>query len=332
MTSGVHDKDVTQAIFCMAKNALGSHFSSSQRQTRRCRIVDGGSWMLPAAALSTRIPLIPSKKHRKYFSLLISRSLLLDSAHRHSLASQILNKNRIGLKKKIQVAPYMKDLATSSLTSAAGTAWTSSSNIHPFLSATQNLQQPEALRSANSIPFTLFDQVFQHISRITDCMNWDDPTIHVDANDNNRQMDIIKHHYDSEFGANGFALDEIVKDYHDDSIIHKVIDDQPCTYSGREGARKAFQDMISYVQVAPTKGDDHDNPRNHDLHSDVVKLQHISINRNHAQVIWRAETTASNDGGSNKVIVGTDSFTFDPSDNHITSQTTVAMSMEPPNK
>ena len=49
-----------------------------------------------------------------------------------------------------------------------------------------------------------------------------------------------------------------------------------------------------------------------------IELEHIAVNHNHAQVIWKGETA------SHAKIVGTDSFTFDEN-NHITSQTIVAL-------
>jgi len=125
----------------------------------------------------------------------------------------------------------------------------------------------------------------------------------IDYCDNEAQMDILKHHYMNEFSGTD---EEISQDYLDDSVIHKVVDEMPSTYRGREGAVHAWHDLSSHVDFK--KG------------SCKVDLTHVSVCRNHAQVHWRAESTVEPG-----ILIGTDSFTFDDT-NHIKLQTTVALS------
>jgi ketosteroid isomerase-like protein len=138
---------------------------------------------------------------------------------------------------------------------------------------------------------TVLDELFQFTSSVDYC-------------DNKAQVEVLRHHY-----LNGFSTDhteaEVIKDYRDDAIIHKVVDDMPSTYRGRSGAVHAWNDLTAYLQ-GPCKFD----------------LTHISVCRNHAQVNWKAERTQSHD---HKTLIGTDSFTFDET-NHIKMQTTVALS------
>lgn len=141
----------------------------------------------------------------------------------------------------------------------------------------------------------------------------------VDYCDNPSQVEVLKHHYNSEFGSANVAtaatadktcskkaqaVQEVLKDYREDSIIHKVVNDTPITYRGLDGAQKAWEDLCDLLQ---------DNVR--------LDLQHMNVWHNHAQVDWKAELLSSH-----KTIYGTDTFTFDEKDNHITSQTTVALS------
>ena len=125
----------------------------------------------------------------------------------------------------------------------------------------------------------------------------------IDFCDNEAQIEVLKHHYTHEFSGTD---QEVSKDYRDDSIIHKVVDDMPSTYRGREGAVHAWHDLSSHLDLK--RG------------SCNVDLTHISVCRNHAQVHWKAESTADH-----MVLFGTDSFTFDDT-NHIKMQTTVALS------
>lgn len=125
----------------------------------------------------------------------------------------------------------------------------------------------------------------------------------IDFCDNKAQMKILKHHYLHEFSGTD---EEVLKDYQEDSIIHKVVDEQPSTYRGREGAVHAWHDLSSHVDLK--RG------------SCKVDLTHISVCKNHAQVHWKAESTVEP-----VVLFGTDSFTFDDT-NHIKLQTTVALS------
>jgi len=147
----------------------------------------------------------------------------------------------------------------------------------------------------------------------TDEMMFDWEPDKVDVSDNAAQVEVLKHHYSNEFGPDG-SVDELVKDYADDSVIYEVIDDKPKSYHGRSGARKAVEDMRSMLPSGTTK-------EHNDEDKSKFDLQHIKVNHNHAQVIWKAETP------KHTTIFGTDSFTFDE-DNHIRSQTIVALSQE----
>ena len=123
----------------------------------------------------------------------------------------------------------------------------------------------------------------------------------VDYSDNELQKIVLEHHYLSEFDEH--HIREVVKDYNSDITIHEVLDNIPKTYHGKRGVRKMCKDILGKLQN--------------------IELQHIAVNHNHAQVIWKGETS------SHQTIVGTDSFTFDE-DNHISSQTIVALTQEEP--
>jgi ketosteroid isomerase-like protein len=128
---------------------------------------------------------------------------------------------------------------------------------------------------------------------------------HVDRSDNKKQLEVIRHHYSTEFGSSG-NVEELLKDYSEDTVIYEVIDDKPETFRGKERVKEALEGMIGMAnEQGATK----------------IDLEHVKINHNHAQVIWKAETA------DNKSIIGTDSFTFDK-DNHIAMQSTVALSRD----
>ena len=121
----------------------------------------------------------------------------------------------------------------------------------------------------------------------------------IDFSDNEAQAQVIRNHYLNEFGKH--SVDLVLNDYSDDSVIHELIDNAPTTYHGKQGVRQMCRDAARFW----TK----------------FELEHVAINHNHAQVIWKAETP------THSKVVGTDSFTFDK-DNHITSQTIVALSQD----
>lgn len=125
----------------------------------------------------------------------------------------------------------------------------------------------------------------------------------LDLCDSKAQVAVLRHHYENEF-VNPVNKKELFKDYREDSVIHKVVDDQPSTYRGKSGAMNAWQDLNSYMNGPCT-----------------FDLKHISVCQSHAQVNWVAEVKEPN----HKIVYGTDSFTFDKT-NHISMQSTVAMS------
>lgn len=118
---------------------------------------------------------------------------------------------------------------------------------------------------------------------------------HVNICDNAQQMNILKHHYETES-----SNEQLLQDYADDSVIYELIDGKPLTHRGSDGILASMTDVL---KVAPS-------------HS--VELQHIKIHHNHAQVIWEAHTP-------DKDLFGTDSYTFNKS-NKIQSQSTVILS------
>ncbi|CAB9521457.1 expressed unknown protein [Seminavis robusta] len=142
---------------------------------------------------------------------------------------------------------------------------------------------------------SVLDELFQFSSSVDYC-------------DNEHQVEVLRHHYINEFGSSdtdsSTTEEEVLKDYLDDSVIHKVVDDLPSTYRGKSGAVHAWHDLAA-VMKGPCTFD----------------LTHVSVCRNHAQVNWKAECSKPN----RRTIFGTDSFTFDDS-NHIKMQTTVALS------
>ena len=132
----------------------------------------------------------------------------------------------------------------------------------------------------------------------------------IDVSDNAKQMKVIKHHYLNELGE-GRSINELLKDYRDDTVIYELINDKPTTHRGLDGVVEAMKDLFSLLHT----DDDREHPK--------VDLQHIKVNQNHAQVIWKFETP------QHATVYGTDSFAFDEND-RIKSQSIVAISQEHP--
>lgn len=132
----------------------------------------------------------------------------------------------------------------------------------------------------------------------------------IDVSDNAKQMKVIKHHYLNELGQ-GISINELLKDYRDDTVIYELINDKPTTHRGLDGVSEAMKDLFVLLHT----DDDKEHPK--------VDLQHIKVNQNHAQVIWKFETSHQN------VVYGTESFTFDEND-RIKSQSIVALSQDRP--
>jgi hypothetical protein len=107
----------------------------------------------------------------------------------------------------------------------------------------------------------------------------------------------------NEFGHH-ISLHEVLKDYSDTSVIHEVIDNVPKTYKGRDGAKQAFRDMYRKIP--------HDTSQ--------FEFEHVAIDHNHAQVVWKATL------GDNKIVRGIDSFAFDEN-NQITNQSIMAITI-----
>jgi hypothetical protein len=141
---------------------------------------------------------------------------------------------------------------------------------------------------------------------------------HIDYSDNDAQKAVLKHHYEKEFGRGDWTHaeeEEVLKDFREDSVVHELINDQPTTYHGRSGVRQAVEHVRSLLQDDDEKTEN----KNEKKEPTKIDLQHIAVNHNHAQVIWKAETP------SHRKIVGTDSFFFDDN-NRIAAQTIVALS------
>ena len=147
----------------------------------------------------------------------------------------------------------------------------------------------------------------------------------LEVSDNPVQTGVIRHHYWNEFGKH-ISMTEVLKDYTDDCLVHVVIDGQPNSYKGHDGIKQVFKDLYRLIP--------------HD--ASHFELEHIAINHDHAQVVWKArlgqDGDASNttdddddDAGTKRYIRGTDSFAFDTQDNHrIKHQTTVALTWQEP--
>jgi len=178
---------------------------------------------------------------------------------------------------------------------------TTTTNSNKALDALRNMFQLPPYQNTNK---KLLDELFDGMTSA--------PSGVVDYCDNPAQIEVLRHHYTNEFGAASAGSSssqetEVLKDYNEDSIIHKVVDDMPSTYRGREGAITAWHDLSSHLQGGPCQFD----------------LTHIKVCHNHAQVNWKAEI--GSDASKHKTLFGTDSFTFDDT-NHIKMQTTVALS------
>jgi len=126
------------------------------------------------------------------------------------------------------------------------------------------------------------------------------------------QTQVIKHHYMSDFGKH-ISLAEITKDFSEDAVVHEVVDNVPHAYHGKSGVRQSFRDKSGVRQSFR----DMFSKIPHDRSK--FEMEHIAINHNHAQVIWKGETPAHG------IIRGTDSFAFDKN-NRIKSQAIVALS------
>ncbi|KAG7370185.1 hypothetical protein IV203_027931 [Nitzschia inconspicua] len=131
----------------------------------------------------------------------------------------------------------------------------------------------------------------------------------LDCSDNPDQVRVLRHHYLNEFGHH-ISLSQVLKDYSETCTIHHVVDNQPQTFHGQDGARQAFLQVFNMVP--------------HDL-SHQIEFEHIAIDHNHAQVVWKAEIPSEN-----KMIRGMDSFAFDKN-NRIVHQSVMALSV-PMNK
>jgi hypothetical protein len=150
-----------------------------------------------------------------------------------------------------------------------------------------------------------------------------DLTRQLDCSDNKEQVRILQHHYQNEFGRH-ISLSQVLKDYSETCTVHQVIDNQPHTFHGRDGARQAFLQLFNLVphdflalQQQQQQQQNHYHYQGH--HS--IEFEHVAINHNHAQVVWKADIPSQS-----KVIRGMDSFAFDDN-NRIVHQSNMALSV-----
>lgn len=142
----------------------------------------------------------------------------------------------------------------------------------------------------------------------------------VDFSDNEIQKQILLKHYRNEgcddktadgssihISPGKEALQAFLRDYTGDSVVHRVINGDAATHYGIEGGRRLWETMCG---------------TNHQL-----KIRHLSVQNNHARVVWEDEVDAERASlnAAKTVLVGTDWITFDLH-NHIRTQTTVALS------
>lgn len=137
----------------------------------------------------------------------------------------------------------------------------------------------------------------------------------VDYSDNEVQTEILLRHYRNEARHDNAAF---MQDYTADSVVHRVMDGTATTYYGLEGGRKSWD---AIMECRETTSSSRQRPR---------IVQHVSIQSNHAKVVWKLERLDGEGGNattatttSPPVVVGTDWYTFDDW-NHIATQTTVA--------
>ncbi|KAL3926195.1 MAG: hypothetical protein SGARI_005682 [Bacillariaceae sp.] len=123
----------------------------------------------------------------------------------------------------------------------------------------------------------------------------------LDYSDNAAQVRVLKHHYLNEFGHH-ISVSEVLSDYSESCVVHLVVNNVP----RRDGARRAFVELFGLVP--------------HDM-SHSLEFEHIAIDHNHAQVVWKANVS------STKTIRGIDSFAFDEN-NHIEHQSIMAVSIQ----
>jgi hypothetical protein len=132
----------------------------------------------------------------------------------------------------------------------------------------------------------------------------------LEVSDNPIQTSVIRHHYWNEFGKH-ISMTEVLKDYADDCVIHTVINGTPASYHGHDGVKNVFKDLYRRIP--------------HD--ASHFELEHIAVNHDHAQVVWKARLQGDPVDGTTSFIRGTDSFAFDSADSgsRIKHQTTVAL-------
>ena len=163
-----------------------------------------------------------------------------------AILSQQIQQDQVSV--HIEMKPVIQQDASATIGSSVG----SISSSAQVTNAIQQSPLQDAVRD--------FRQIFK-----SDNMLFDWHPENIDVSDNAEQVQVIKHHYTNELGRER-SLDELLKDYREDSVIYEVIDDKPATYRGRDGVRKAVKDLFALLHV----GDNEDE-------LPIVDLQHIKV-------------------------------------------------------
>lgn len=192
-------------------------------------------------------------------------------------------------------------------------------NLPTFGSGTRSLDLLSGVSSSSIEPIVLSPRLIPSLKHCIPLVIHQSrhpflPDPPIDCSDNDVQLQLIQHHYLSEFdseksgdgvknspGSIGQHIREVVKDYAPNSVIYKVMDEIPTMYRGRRGVEEMCREIYGQLEN--------------------IELEHVAVDQNHAQVVWKGETK----GPSHTTIYGRDFFTFDDK-NHIVSQTIVALS------
>jgi hypothetical protein len=298
-----------------------------------------GHHRIPFRRSSTNnVSLIHFLQQRKHRQLLPSITLLSPHIHIHIqgspytiMAKDIPNQPSIGGPPIVPFpavsATFQSTAAPTHLTSPVSLVGLDSSSTDPVLQWSSSTR-----RFPFSFPTTI--DVRPHVRNdnrnpFVPNLSGTARTFPVDYSDNESQVKILQHHYltelsvdhNNQYGKNkDWKQEELLKDYTDDTVIYQVVDGVPATYRGKRGIRRMLlqHDDCHISDPTHSNGSSHGNA----MVVDHVELEHVAVNHNHAQVVWKGQ-----DSQSRTRIVGTDSFTFDH-DNHIVKQTVVAMTSQ----
>ena len=106
----------------------------------------------------------------------------------------------------------------------------------------------------------------------------------LDYVDNEEQLQVIKHHYASEFSSSSSSMSpdvverEFLEDYRNDCVVYSVLDEIPSTFHGLEGARKSCESVVSLLEEPSLPTASKDGKPATAAH---FYLKHISIKVSH---------------------------------------------------